>query len=273
MGCPPVTILGQTLPFWIDTHDRDTAESTDADSLPTYRIYEMTSGTAMVTGTMTLSDNANTTGHYVGSTAVTVANGYEINHGYGILCMAQVNTHPAALTFAFWVLDDLWNKDGTFGYDQRTDSLEALHDILVQNAVAGSVDPYELTVVRGDSYDSDADNAITALGDISARTKLWIVVKKAATHTDNQAILFCEETAGITRLNGAAYGTAAHSVITVSDAVAGDIRWRLDEAVTDDLGPGLYHYDIQTLDASGNVKTWRRMVQFTVQADVARIIA
>jgi hypothetical protein len=46
----------------------------------------------------------------------------------------------------------------------------------------------------------------------------------------------------------------------------------LDEAVTDDLVPGLYFYDIQTLDAAGTVRTWRRMQQFTVPSDVARVI-
>ena len=170
-------------------------------------------------------------------------------------------------------LDQIMHKDGLQTFNAATDSLEALSDKLTRSAATASVDADELTVIRGDTYDSDADNAITGLGDISTRTKLWIVVKKSANQTDTQATLFCEETDGITRLNGAAYGTAAHSVITVSDEAAGDIRWQLDEAVTDDLAPGLYYYDIQTLDVSGNVKTWRRMKQFTVQADVAKVIA
>lgn len=272
MGCPSIAVIGQNLTFTIDTHEPSTGAVTDATGSPSYRIYEDETAVPILTGSLAKLDDANTTGFYSEQIAVTAANGFEVNKTYTIRCQALVS-ETGALSFGFYVIADLWNKDSSETYDARTDSLEALRDILINNAVAGSVAAGELTVVRGDSYDSDADNAITALGDISARTKLWIVVKKAATHTDNQAILFCEETAGITRLNGAAYGTAAHSVITVSDAVAGDIRWRLDEAVTDDLGPGLYHYDIQTLDASGNVKTWRRMVQFTVQADVARIIA
>ena len=170
-------------------------------------------------------------------------------------------------------LDQIMNKDGSQTFSASSDSLEALSDRLTRSAAAGSTDAYELTCFRGDSYVSDADNAIEGLGDISDRTSLWIVVKKSTALTDNQATLFCEETAGITRLNGAAYGTPGNSVITVSDEDAGDLRWQLDEAVTDDLVPGLYHYDIQTLDSSGNVKTWRKVKQFTVSADVARIIS
>jgi len=153
-----------------------------------------------------------------------------------------------------------------------SDQLDILRTILTRSAAAGSTDAYELTCFRGDSYDSDADNAIEGLGNISDRTSLWIVVKKSTSLSDLQAAIFCEETAGITRLNGAAYATTGNSVITVSDETAGDLRWQLDEAVTDDLVPGLYHYDIQTLDSSGNVKTWRKVKQFTVQGDIARVI-
>jgi len=170
-------------------------------------------------------------------------------------------------------LDQIMHKDGSQTFNAATDSLEALSDKLVKAGAAGTLSTGELTVIRGDTYDSDADNAIEGLGDISDRVSLWIVVKKTSKHTDTQATIFAEETDGITRLNGAGYGTVAHSVITVSDEVAGDLRWQLDEAVTDDLVPGLYYYDIQTLDSSGNVKTWRRMYQFTVTADVARVIA
>ena len=170
-------------------------------------------------------------------------------------------------------LDQIMHKDGSQTFSAATDSLEALRDALVKSASAGTIDADELTVIRGDTYDSDADNAIEGLGDISTRTKLWIVVKKSLSLTDTQATLYCEETAGITILNGAAYATVAHSVITVTDAVAGDLTWTLDEAVTDDLTPGLYFYDIQTLNAAGTVKTWRRAAHFTVQGDVARVIA
>jgi hypothetical protein len=184
-----------------------------------------------------------------------------------------VDSDPGAVTFGFYVLADLWNMDASGNYNQALHSLEALYGALFRAGAAGTLATGELTVIRGDTYDSDADSAITELGDISARTSLWIVVKKSANQTDNQSILFCEETAGITRLNGAAYGTAAHSVITVSDAVAGDLRWQLDEAVTDDLVPGLYYYDVQMRDSNNDVTTLRRMAQFTVNADIARIIA
>ena len=169
-------------------------------------------------------------------------------------------------------LDQIMHKDGSQTFSSATDSLEALRDALVKSSAAGTLSTGELTVIRGDTYDSDSDNAIEGLGNIATRTKLWIVVKKSLAQADSEATLYCEETAGITIMNGAAYATAAHSVITVTDAAAGDLTWTLDEAVTDDLTPGLYFYDIQTLNAAGTVKTWRRAAQFTVQGDVARVI-
>jgi len=153
-----------------------------------------------------------------------------------------------------------------------SDQIETLRTILARSSVAGSIDANELTLIRGDSYDSDTDNAIEGLGDISNRINLWVVVKKSTALTDLQATIFAEETAGITRLNGVAYTTTGHSIITVSDEVAGDLRWQLDEVVTNALTPGLYFYDIQTLDNAGAVKTWRQVKQFTVLPDVARVI-
>jgi len=175
---------------------------------------------------------------------------------------------------AAWTAGQTWveNVDAASSTLATAIALETLRTILARSSVAGSIDANELTLIRGDSYDSDTDNAIEGLGDISNRINLWVVVKKSTALTDLQATIFAEETAGITRLNGVAYTTTGHSIITVSDEVAGDLRWQLDEVVTNALTPGLYFYDIQTLDNAGAVKTWRQVKQFTVLPDVARVI-
>ena len=175
---------------------------------------------------------------------------------------------------AAWTAGQAWveNVDAASSTLATAIALETLRTILARSSVAGSIDANELTLIRGDSYDSDTDNAIEGLGDISNRINLWVVVKKSTALTDLQATIFAEETAGITRLNGVAYTTTGHSIITVSDEVAGDLRWQLDEVVTNALTPGLYFYDIQTLDNAGAVKTWRQVKQFTVLPDVARVI-
>ena len=40
MGCPSQVELGQTLVFSCTTHDPDTGVLTDADAVPSYRVYE-----------------------------------------------------------------------------------------------------------------------------------------------------------------------------------------------------------------------------------------
>ena len=52
MGCPSVALLGGNLVFTITTHDPDTGVLTDADAAPAYRVYENTTTTALLTGTM-----------------------------------------------------------------------------------------------------------------------------------------------------------------------------------------------------------------------------
>ena len=52
------------LTFHCNTHDPDTGVATDADTVPAYRIYEDETGTPILTGSMALLDDANTTGFY-----------------------------------------------------------------------------------------------------------------------------------------------------------------------------------------------------------------
>lgn len=248
MGCQSEVQLGRTLTWTVCTHDPDTGALTDADSAPLYRIYENTVGTAIMTGTMALLDDANTTGFYSERISVTTANGFEAYKSYNIYITAAVDGSQGGVGYGFVV------------------------DPASSSSSSSSSTAYELTARRGDTYKSASDNPVTGLGDISARTKLWFTVKMSTGLTDAQATLLIEETDGLTRLNGSGYGTAAHGSITVSDASNGDIAIEIDEAATDDLRPRSYPYDIQMLDSSGDVTTLRTGT-FTVQSDVTRAIA
>jgi len=140
-----------------------------------------------------------------------------------------VTIHTAAQTF-----------DTT---DAAVDALPAASDIwtyatrtLTQTAstVATALESGVITIQRGDSLSV----SITGMGDISTRTKLWFTVKESRAHTDAQAIIQIEESAGLVYVNGAdASARAANGSITVDDAAAGDITVALDEAETDDLSP------------------------------------
>jgi hypothetical protein len=125
-------------------------------------------------------------------------------------------------------------------------------------------------MVRGDTYDSDNDDPIESLGDISGRTTLWLTAKRSRDQVDIAAILQITEADGLVRLNGAAAANAAWASITVTDEVAGDITVVVDENATQDLVPATLDYDIQVL-IGGNVTTLRTST-LVIPADVTRSI-
>lgn len=125
-----------------------------------------------------------------------------------------------------------------------------------------------ITIHRGDT----ATLAITDLGNLAARTKLWFTLKASSDDADTAAIVMIEETAGLLYVNGLdASLRAANGDITVTDAVAGDITVTIAAAETDDLTPGAYVYDVQMLTATG-VSTLTAE-DATVSADITRRVA
>ena len=90
MGCPSEVQLGAALVFSVDTHDPGTSAAIDADALPTYRVYEDQTQTAIETGAMAKLDDTATTGFYSGSLDCTTAGGYEIGKTYTIYVSAIV---------------------------------------------------------------------------------------------------------------------------------------------------------------------------------------
>ena len=127
-------------------------------------------------------------------------------------------------------------------------------------AVAAVVAGTTLTIQRGDSLSA----ALTGLGSIVGRKKLWITIKSSETGADTEAVVQIEETAGLIYLNGAA-GTALQGDITVDDATAGDITITLLAASAAQLPIGAYVYDVQWVDASDAV--------YTLTSGTARIVA
>lgn len=105
MGCPSEVFLGDDLTFSICTHDPDTGRIADADSLPTYRVYEDETATPVATGTMAKFDDANTTGFYIETLECTTANGYEAGKSYTIYIEATVDSDTGGISYAFKAVD------------------------------------------------------------------------------------------------------------------------------------------------------------------------
>jgi hypothetical protein len=112
MGCPSEVEIGDNLTFSITTHDPDTGIATDADSVPTYRIYEESNETAILsgniddgTGPADQFDNANTTGFYVKTVACTSGNGFENGKSYTIEIEATVGGDKGGISYGFKAYD------------------------------------------------------------------------------------------------------------------------------------------------------------------------
>jgi hypothetical protein len=156
---------------------------------------------------------------------------------------------------------DLVDPADVWAYATRTLTQSAAS---VAAAVVGS----NITAQRGDTLVA----ALTGLGNISTRTKLWLAVKSSLDHTDAQSILFLEETAGLTAVNGAVYAVITDASIVVTNAATGALTITIKPAVTKDLPLGSYHYDMQYLTAAGVVTTITAST-FTASGDVTRAVS
>ena len=101
MGCPSEVVIGNNLVFSVTTHDPDTGVLTDADTVPTYRIYEDETSTAILTGSMAKLDDTNTTGFYSELIACTAANGFESGKTYTVYIEATVDSDKGGICYGF----------------------------------------------------------------------------------------------------------------------------------------------------------------------------
>lgn len=133
--------IDDLLTFSTNTHNAGTGAEVDADSAPTYRIYEDETTTPIVTGTMALLDAANTNGFYSEQITLSAANGFEKGKSYTIrtsetvatVAMAKVhNFQIGAVVDEEWIngdataadnLDDAFDEAGGSGVDMALDSL------------------------------------------------------------------------------------------------------------------------------------------------------
>lgn len=104
MGCPAEARLEATLTFSVPTHDPDTGVLTNADSLPTYRVYEDDGNSALLTGSMERRDVANTTGAYFKKITCSVANGFEVGKSYEVYIEAIVDGDKGGMMYGFKII-------------------------------------------------------------------------------------------------------------------------------------------------------------------------
>lgn len=91
------------LTFYANTHRFDTGAATDADSVPSYRVYEDETATPLLTGSMALIDSTNTAGFYSEQITLSAANGFEKGKCYSIYITATVNSVAATTSKTFQI--------------------------------------------------------------------------------------------------------------------------------------------------------------------------
>ena len=152
------------------------------------------------------------------------------------------------------------------GIDSNVDLLLAVDTSTTDATTAGAISRR-----RGNSWALPL-----TIGAITGYTSLWFTIKSSYDDADTAALVQVKLNSpsaldGLLYVNGTTASSAALGSITVSDATTGAIVVNVDETITDDLAPGTYYYDAQTL-ISGNVATPDSGV-FTVTADVTRSVA
>jgi len=96
--------VDDTLTFTVVTHRFDTGALTDADGVPSYRVYEDETGTAILTGSMAKLDDTNTTGFYSEQITLSAANGFEVGKSYSVYVTAAVNSVTGGQSGGFKVI-------------------------------------------------------------------------------------------------------------------------------------------------------------------------
>ena len=95
--------IDDLLTFCCNTHVFSTGAAADADSVPTYRVYEDETTAPILTGSTALLDSANTVGFYSEQITLSAANGFEKGKCYSIYITATVSSVAATMHHTFQI--------------------------------------------------------------------------------------------------------------------------------------------------------------------------
>lgn len=169
--------------FVANTHNASTGAATDADSAPSYRIFENETATPILTGSMALLDSSNTDGFYSEQITLSAANGFEKGKSYNIYISAAVNSVTGTMAHSLQieaevdanvvsdtgsVADAVWDEatsghttSGTFGEQLKTDVDAILAD-------TADMQP-KLGIPTGASISADVANIQSDTDNIQSR--------------------------------------------------------------------------------------------------------
>src|SRR3972149_6324440 len=192
------TILAMTTQAWASTSWKvddlytftlsvnGSSGAVDADSVPSYRVYEDETGTAILTGSMTKLDDANTTGYYSEQLILSAANGLEKGKSYNIIMCAAVSSITHCATESFQVEAEVdsnvvsdktsYALTQTFPTNFSSQSIDTSGRVLLQPTQTGVTIPTVTAVTN--------DVGITQTG----ADKVWGTTTRALTAGTNIAL-------------------------------------------------------------------------------------
>jgi len=85
-------VLDDVVTFYAQASQYTTGAAFDATGSPAYRVYEESTGTPILTGSLALLDSSNTDGFYSASVTASAANGFEVGKTYCIRVSATVDS-------------------------------------------------------------------------------------------------------------------------------------------------------------------------------------
>jgi hypothetical protein len=241
--------IDDLLTFYANTHNATTGAAVDADSAPSYRIYENETTTPIVTGTMALLDASNTDGFYSEQVTLSAANGFENGKCYCIRIQGVVSSVTGAKvdTFQVGYASEIANSVAS--------SLAAQTHVTVTSTIQGDT----ITVHRGSSYNTTTGRTIPiTIGGDTWPTDLtsWTITMDAyQTHDSSH--------------NPPTSPDSATGISGVATTMTGDsraVRIDLTTTITSGLTPGWYKYYVEATNGS-NRTTLRTGVLHVVDDD------
>ena len=132
--------INDNITFVCNTHNASTGAATDADSVPSYRVYEDETTAPLLTGVMAKLDDANTTGFYSEQIALSAANGFENGKCYSIYISATVDSVEGTISHTFQMQAEVSAPDISVSAiaDAVWDELKAGH--VVENSFGDFLD-------------------------------------------------------------------------------------------------------------------------------------
>jgi hypothetical protein len=146
--------IDDLLTFAVNTHSASTGAATDADAVPSYRVYEDETGTAILTGSMAKLDDTNTTGFYSEQLTLSAANGFEAGKCYSVYISAAVGSVTGTTERHFSVWPAAINS--TIGADVVKISGDSVAADNLESYTDGTIPmPVNVTQISGDTTAAD----------------------------------------------------------------------------------------------------------------------